>query len=156
MSTKNVGSQFLSLRQSIFDKALSRVSASLKSPMFADISPRSNMVLQIHFDCPRRIGGDVSAVVRNNVQIIGTGAAAMMFAHGFGCDQICGGTWRRRSRTVHLSREGELIEKFLGRSTTGNVKPNRHRRLSCPAPAGHKVLTASLLLAGSPAFGARY
>ena len=27
------------------------------------------------------------AVVRNNVQISGTGPTAMMFAHGFGCDQ---------------------------------------------------------------------
>jgi sigma-B regulation protein RsbQ len=30
---------------------------------------------------------EVSAVVRNNVQISGTGPTAMMFAHGFGCDQ---------------------------------------------------------------------
>jgi sigma-B regulation protein RsbQ len=29
----------------------------------------------------------VSAVVRNNVRIAGTGPATMMFAHGFGCDQ---------------------------------------------------------------------
>jgi sigma-B regulation protein RsbQ len=29
----------------------------------------------------------VSAVVRNNVRTIGTGSTAMMFAHGFGCDQ---------------------------------------------------------------------
>jgi sigma-B regulation protein RsbQ len=32
-------------------------------------------------------GGDVSVVVRNNVHIAGTGPAAMIFAHGFGCDQ---------------------------------------------------------------------
>jgi sigma-B regulation protein RsbQ len=29
----------------------------------------------------------MSAVVRNNVQITGSGSTAMMFAHGFGCDQ---------------------------------------------------------------------
>jgi sigma-B regulation protein RsbQ len=29
----------------------------------------------------------VSAVVRNNVHIAGTGPGAMLFAHGFGCDQ---------------------------------------------------------------------
>jgi sigma-B regulation protein RsbQ len=29
----------------------------------------------------------VSAVVRNNVRIAGTGSTAMIFAHGFGCDQ---------------------------------------------------------------------
>ena len=31
--------------------------------------------------------GNVSAVVRNNVHRAGSGSTAMMFAHGFGCDQ---------------------------------------------------------------------
>jgi sigma-B regulation protein RsbQ len=30
---------------------------------------------------------DVMVLSRNNVQITGTGARSMMFAHGFGCDQ---------------------------------------------------------------------
>jgi sigma-B regulation protein RsbQ len=38
----------------------------------------------------------VSAVVRNNVQISGTGPTAMMFAHGFGCDQ---NMWRHVAPT---------------------------------------------------------
>lgn len=42
---------------------------------------------KFHFECLRWIGGEVSAVVRNNVRITGTGLTAMMFAHGFGCDQ---------------------------------------------------------------------
>jgi sigma-B regulation protein RsbQ len=29
----------------------------------------------------------VSAILRNNVKLAGTGSTAMMFAHGFGCDQ---------------------------------------------------------------------
>ena len=39
---ENVGSQFLSLRQSIFYKALSRFSTSLKSAMFAAIRGRTS------------------------------------------------------------------------------------------------------------------
>jgi sigma-B regulation protein RsbQ len=36
----------------------------------------------------------VSAVARNNVHTAGTGSAALMFAHGFGCDQ---NMWRHVS-----------------------------------------------------------
>ena len=35
---------------------------------------------------------EVSAVIRNNVQLAGTGPTAMIFAHGFGCDQ---NMWRQ-------------------------------------------------------------
>jgi hypothetical protein len=42
----------------------------------------------------------MSVLVRNNVHTVGTGPTAMLFAHGFGCDQnTCGGTFRQRSRT---------------------------------------------------------
>ena len=40
------------------------------------------------------LGGRVSAVVRNNVHTAGTGPTAMVFAHGFGCDQ---NMWRHVS-----------------------------------------------------------
>ena len=36
----------------------------------------------------------MSAVVRNNVHTAGTGPTAMLFAHGFGCDQ---NMWRHVS-----------------------------------------------------------
>jgi sigma-B regulation protein RsbQ len=35
----------------------------------------------------RRPGVHVSAILRNNVKLSGTSSTAMMFAHGFGCDQ---------------------------------------------------------------------
>lgn len=40
------------------------------------------------------LGGRVSAVVRNNVHTVGAGQTAMVFAHGFGCDQ---NMWRHVS-----------------------------------------------------------
>ena len=48
------------------------------------------------------LGGHVSAVARNNVHTAGTGPTAMVFAHGFGCDQ---NMWR------HVSPAFE--DKFL-------------------------------------------
>src|SRR4051794_9824728 len=33
------------------------------------------------------LGGSMTACARNNVHIAGSGERAMMFAHGFGCDQ---------------------------------------------------------------------
>jgi sigma-B regulation protein RsbQ len=41
-----------------------------------------------------RLRDSVAAVVRNNVHTAGIGPAAMMFAHGFGCDQ---NMWRHVS-----------------------------------------------------------
>src|SRR4051794_14297040 len=41
-----------------------------------------------------RSGGRVSAVIRNNVHTVGAGQTAMVFAHGFGCDQ---NMWRHVS-----------------------------------------------------------
>ncbi len=39
----------------------------------------------------RQVGGHLTVLVRNNVRVSGAGERAMMFAHGFGCDQAM---WR--------------------------------------------------------------
>jgi sigma-B regulation protein RsbQ len=61
----------------------------------------------------------VSVIERNNVNIRGSGVRAMMFAHGFGCDQ---NTWRfvepafeAEFRTVlfdHVGAGGSHLEAY--------------------------------------------
>ena len=65
------------------------------------------------------LGGQLSISVRNNVHIAGTGPAAMMFAHGFGCDQ---NMWRHvspafegRFRTIlfdHVGAGGSDLKAY--------------------------------------------
>jgi sigma-B regulation protein RsbQ len=70
----------------------------------------------------------VSAVVRNNVRIAGTGPEAMMFAHGFGCDQ---NMWRYvapafedRFRTILFDHVG------AGGSDLKAYEPQKYSTLS--------------------------
>ena len=72
--------------------------------------------------CGGGLGFHVSAIVRNNVRTAGAGPTAMVFAHGFGCDQ---NMWRHvspafedRFRTVlfdHVGAGGSDLKAYDSR-----------------------------------------
>ena len=73
---------------------------------------------------------EVSAVVRNNVQMAGTGPTAMMFAHGFGCDQ---NMWRH----VAPAFEDQISHRPLRSRRRGRLRPEGLRSAKYSTLAGY-------------------
>ena len=70
----------------------------------------------------------MSALVRNNVQTSGTGPDAMVFAHGFGCDQ---NMWRYVSPAFEDSFKVILFDHVgAGGSTFKAYDPQKHSSLA--------------------------
>jgi sigma-B regulation protein RsbQ len=111
--------------------------------------------------------GDVSALVRNNVHTAGGGPTAMMFAHGFGCDQ---NMWRYvspafedRFRTIlfdHVGAGGSDLKAYdpskystLGGYADDVVEIGNELGLEDAVFVGHSVSAMIGLLASFKAPG---
>jgi sigma-B regulation protein RsbQ len=69
----------------------------------------------------------MSVVKRNNVQVRGTGAKAMVFAHGFGCDQ---NMWRFVAPAFERDYQTVLFDQVgSGQSDLGAYEPRRYANL---------------------------
>ena len=55
----------------------------------------------------------MSARIRNKVHLAGVGTAAMVFAHGFGCDQT---VWRFRPHMSAPSESARAFDAFLAQT----------------------------------------
>lgn len=78
---------------------------------------------------------------RNNVQITGTGPSAIVFAHGFGCDQKM---WRFVSPQFEADHRVVLFDHIgCGRSDVGAYDAQRHAKLDGYAQDLVEVLEAS-------------
>jgi sigma-B regulation protein RsbQ len=73
-------------------------------------------------------GAPVSAVKRNNVNVRGAGQAAMVFAHGFGCDQAM---WRYVAPAFEADFQTVLFDNVgAGQSDLIAYEPVRHANLA--------------------------
>jgi sigma-B regulation protein RsbQ len=70
----------------------------------------------------------VSAISRNNVQVRGSGAQAMVFAHGFGCDQAM---WRHVAPAFEGDFRTVLFDAVgAGRSDLSAYDPTKYAELA--------------------------
>lgn len=70
----------------------------------------------------------MSAIERNNVRVCGTGGVAMVFAHGFGCDQ---NMWRHVAPAFERDFQTVLFDNVgAGGSSLDAYDPEKYSRLS--------------------------
>jgi hypothetical protein len=98
-------------------------------------------------------GAVVSIERRNNVHVHGNGLCAMMFAHGFGCDQNMWRLWLLRSRAIFaLSCSTTWARGSLTSNYIASQIAQAHRgKLNVTSDTGQTEFTFAMPLAASPA-----